>query len=191
VTEVRQESAVGRAGWPVAHENLSIRDSACEFSILRLWRPSPELYDSLAREFALAWPVQPNTMVAGGVSVLWLGPREWAIIGLGGADVAARAARACGPTMHHCADVGDGRVRFDLSGTHARTLLSKGCSLDLHPRAFGPQACAQSLLAQVPVLIAAASGAAPVPGWRLWADASLAHYLRSWFIDATLEFGAG
>jgi sarcosine oxidase subunit gamma len=170
--------------------DLHIGESDCQFSVLRIWRPGPELHEALSREFGLPWPSQPNTVASHGATVLWLAPGEWAIAGLSVAEAAARAARACGPALHDVADVSDGRVQFDVSGALARDLLSKGCSLDLHPRAFGPGACAQSLLAQVPVLITVVSAASAPTTYRLWADASLAHYLRAWFVDAALEFSA-
>ena len=169
---------------------LHIGESDCQFSVLRIWRAGPELHQALSREFGLPWPSQPNTAVSHGATVLWLAPGEWGIAGLPGAAAAASAARACGPALHDVADVSDGRVQFDVSGTFARTLLSKGCSLDLHPRAFGPGACAQSLLAQVPVLITAVTAAGTSAAYRLWADASFARYLRAWFSDAALEFSA-
>ena len=50
-------------------------------------------------------------------------------------------------------DVTDGRVAFRLAGPSAREVLAKGCPLDLHPRAFAPGRCAQSLLAKASVLI--------------------------------------
>lgn len=170
--------------------DLRIGESGCQFSVLRLWRPGPQLHEALSREFGLPWPSQPNAAASHGATVLWLAPGEWGIAGLSVAEAAARAARACNPALHDVADVSDGRVQFDVSGGLARDLLSKGCSLDLHPRAFGPGACAQSLLAQVPVLITAVSAASAPAAYRLWADASLAHYLRTWFVDAALEFSA-
>lgn len=179
--------AAGAAGgsWPIALPDLAIRDSACHFSVLRVGRHDPGLYDALAREFGLSWPVRPNTVASAAVTVLWLAPREWAVVGLAAQEVGARAARACGTTLHHVADAGGSRVQFELSGGHARTVLAKGCSLDLHPRVFASDACAQSLLAQVPVLLAVGGAAA---AWRLWTDASWARFLRAWLIDAVAEF---
>jgi sarcosine oxidase subunit gamma len=178
--------------WPIALEELRISERRCAFSVLRLWRPPAALYGALGREFDLSWPEQPNRCsAAGAAAVLWLTPVEWAIVGLAPAEVAARAARACGTALHDVADLSDGRVEFALHGARARALLAKGCSLDLHPRALAPEACAQTLLAQVPVLIAAGAGAgaaAAAPLLRLWVDASLAQHLRAWFCDAALEY---
>lgn len=187
MAEPNPSSGTAAEPWPIALADLVIRDSACHFSVLRLGPHDPGLYVALTREFGLDWPARPNTVSHAAATVLWLAPREWAVVGLPADEVGARAARACGATLHHVADAGGGRVQFELSGAHARTVLAKGCSLDLHPRAFAPDACAQSLLAQVPVLLAAGGAAG---AWRLWADASWARFLRAWLVDAAVEFVA-
>jgi sarcosine oxidase subunit gamma len=176
----------------VTEPELQIRASACHFSVLRLWRPRAAMHAALGRAFGLGWPTRPNTWAgAGSATMLWLTPAEWAIVGMEHGEVATRTAAACGAALHDVADLSEGRMQFEIGGERARDVLAKGCSLDLHPRAFAADACAQTLLAQVPVLIAAktyAGAAAAAPALRLWVDASLAHYLRAWFSDAALEF---
>jgi heterotetrameric sarcosine oxidase gamma subunit len=46
-------------------------------------------------------------------------------------------------------DVSGGRMAVRLAGADARGLFAKDCPLDLHPRAFKPGTCAQSVLAKV------------------------------------------
>jgi sarcosine oxidase subunit gamma len=96
--------------------------------------------------------------------------------------------RACGSSPDHVANVSGGRVQFELSGRRARTALAKGCSLDLHPRVFGPATCAQTLLAQVPVLIAGGATPDGTEAFRVWVDVSLTHSRRAWLCDAALEY---
>ena len=50
-------------------------------------------------------------------------------------------------------DLSASRAVIEIAGAHARTLLQKGCGLDLHPREFGPGQCAQTLFAKLPVII--------------------------------------
>ena len=50
-------------------------------------------------------------------------------------------------------DVSAQRTTLELSAPGARDVLAQGCSLDLHPRAFGPGDCAQTLLARAAVIL--------------------------------------
>jgi sarcosine oxidase subunit gamma len=50
-------------------------------------------------------------------------------------------------------DVSAGPVIVERRGPSARDVLASSCPLDLHPRAFEPGACAQSLIAKAPVLL--------------------------------------
>jgi sarcosine oxidase subunit gamma len=69
-------------------------------------------------------------------------------------------------------------------------VLAKGCPLDLHPRAFPPGACAQSLLAKVAVLIHLQDDdRARGPSFDVYVARSFAHYLWMWLEDAGREYG--
>jgi sarcosine oxidase subunit gamma len=59
-------------------------------------------------------------------------------------------------------------------------VLSKGCSLDLHPTAFAEGACAQTLLARVPVILCRTAAET----WQILVRPSFAPYLRAWLEDA-------
>lgn len=159
-----------------------------QVSILRLKFPEGHEYAALSREFGLPWPLAPNTVAKGdGVRVLWLGPTEWVVEQLPAAEVAARAARACGATLHHVADVSEGRVVFELAGPKARELLAKGCSLDLHPRVFAPGQCAQTLLQHANIMLESLEGGA----LRFYTDRSIAQWVAAWLEDAALEYRGG
>ena len=69
-------------------------------------------------------------------------------------------------------------------------MLAKGCPLDLHPRAFTPGSCAQSLLAKADVLIhLRADDPRHGPTFDLYVARSFAHYLWAWLEDAGREYG--
>ncbi|MGE5268895.1 MAG: sarcosine oxidase subunit gamma, partial [Thiohalocapsa sp.] len=77
------------------------------------------------------------------------------------------------------------RVVIEIAGPQARRLLAKGCGLDLHPRAFAPGHCAQTLFAQLPVIL---DQLTVLPLYRLFVRRSAARWLALWLIDAAEEF---
>ena len=119
-------------------------------------------------------PVVPNT---GSEAVLWLGPDQWLVFGASEQQLRA----ALGDTTGSVVDVSANRVVFELSGPGARELLEQGCAIDLHPRAFGPGRCAQTLLARANVVLHQVDDA---PTYRLLVRPSFAGYLRRWLRDA-------
>ena len=98
-----------------------------------------------------SFPRDPeHHLAAGGGSALWLGPDEWLVTGAPGsaAAIEAELAAALAGTHHAVVDVSANRAVLDLGGPGGTDLLSTGCSLDLHPRAWGPGRCAQTLFAR-------------------------------------------
>jgi sarcosine oxidase subunit gamma len=127
-------------------------------------------------------PVVPNT---GSEAVLWLGPDQWLVFGASEQQLRA----ALGDTPGSVVDVSANRVAFELSGPGAREVLEQGCAIDLHPRAFGPGRCAQTMLARANVVLHQVDDA---PTYRLLVRPSFAGYLRSWLRDsAVLPAAAG
>lgn len=122
----------------------------------------------------------PNTIAtAGERSVLWLGPDEWLVVGPPDDPVAAEL------TGDSVVDVSANRTTIELAGHHARDILEKGTSIDLHPRAFGPGRCAQTLLARAQVVLAQVDGE---PTYHVLVRGSFAPYLADWLVDAAREF---
>ncbi|GAA1986431.1 sarcosine oxidase subunit gamma [Catenulispora subtropica] len=135
-------------------------------------------------------PTVPNTVSeANGLRSLWLGPQEWLVTGP--AEVAqettALLRAALDGEQASLVDVSANRTTLELSGPAARDVLEKGCSLDLHPRAFGPGSCAQTLLSKVNVVLHQ-TGAEPT--YHLLVRGSFAQYLADWLLDAMGEFQA-
>lgn len=127
-------------------------------------------------------PTAANTFTAGGHEVYWLGPDEWLIVtgaerawGLG-----SELADALGGFHAAVNDVSGGNVELLVSGVHARTVLAKGCTLDLHPREFAPGQCAQTGLGRAAVLLAARDPST----YAIVVRRSLADYLRRWLANA-------
>jgi sarcosine oxidase, subunit gamma len=152
--------------------------------ILRLWRPEASLLTRLAAVLGAELPLRPNTTAGVRPRLLWMAPGEWAVLGAPAGSEDA-IATACGGALHHLADVTGGRAILAVEGPAAPDLLAKGCSLDFHPRAFAPGTCAQSLLAQVRVLVERPGEALR---FNLILDRSLLGHLEAWLQFATAEF---
>jgi sarcosine oxidase, subunit gamma len=189
--------------------------------------------DRVERALELALPTsgRVSTTAAGdpdrpALSVLWLGPDEWLVVGSesdpadvrDAADLAAPAdpaalvqllTAAVGDGPGSVVDVSANRGTLVISGPNARDLLEKGCTLDLHPRAFGAGRCAQTTFARGHVLLwQTADDAAPGtpstagapstpdtqtpavsgPAYRFMFRGSFANYFADWLLDAAAEF---
>jgi sarcosine oxidase subunit gamma len=112
----------------------------------------------------------------------WLGPEEWLVVGPPSTRATTLEAleRAVRPEEGAAVDLSASRVILQLQGSASRDVLASCCALDLHPRAFGPGQCAQTLLAKAPVLLSQVDEA---PTYRLFARPSLASYVASWLAD--------
>ena len=115
----------------------------------------PAFADAVRGVLALDLPVAPNTTARhGALTALWLGPRSWLVVATDEstlADFESRrdALNAAGGALF---DVTASRVAWTIAGSHAATVLAKGCPLDFHPRAFAEGACAQSVYGRVNAL---------------------------------------
>jgi sarcosine oxidase subunit gamma len=145
------------------------------------------------RVLDLLLPSEPCTTAARDrIGALWLGPDQW-LVTCPGSEVARwhGALREALAEVHAAVtDLTDGRVAFRLAGPSARDVLAKGCPLDLHPRAFPPGRCAQSLLAKASVLIhLVEDDAEPGPTFDVYVARSFAEYLWMWLEDAGRAYG--
>ena len=137
-----------------------------------------------------ALPTTASTVVAGRDSeVIWLGPEECLVTSTtrDGEDLEAALREAV--SEHHGAavDVSAQRTTLRLRGAHARDVIAKGCSLDLHPSVFGRGAAAQTVLGQAGVVLIPLSDNGT--DYRIIVRSSFARYLADWLIDAAEEFG--
>jgi sarcosine oxidase, subunit gamma len=78
------------------------------------------------------------------------------------------------------------RTTLRLRGAHARDVIAKGCSLDLHPSVFGRGAAAQTVLGQAGVVLIPLSDNGT--DYRVIVRSSFARYLADWLLDAAEEF---
>ena len=145
--------------------------------------------EGVERVLGFGLPVEPNTVSAGdGKQALWLGPDEWLIVTLQDEQAAVEDAlvEALSGVYSSVTVITGGQTLITLSGENAREVLSKGCALDLHTRAFGEGRCAQTLVSGVNVTL---RWAGPEPSFDLIVRRSFAEYLALWLHDAAQEYG--
>jgi sarcosine oxidase, subunit gamma len=101
-------------------------------------------------------PIEPNTAwEEGGRAALWLGPDEWLVLSppMAGPEIVAELEQALAGLHRSIVDVSANRVALELSGPARFDLLSTGCPIDLHHRAWSPGMCAQTLFGRAQVIL--------------------------------------
>jgi sarcosine oxidase subunit gamma len=104
----------------------------------------------------LGFPAEPNTVASGPHrDILWLGPDEWLVVGLGGTAEAlvAELENALGGVHHSVVDVSANRTVIELGGRSRHELLSTACPIDLHPRSWNDGRCAQTVFGAAQILL--------------------------------------
>ena len=136
-----------------------------------------------------ALPGTASTIVMGDdTAVIWFGPDEWLVTSRD------RPAETLESELRHAVsehggaavDVSAQRTTLRLRGDHARDVLAKGCSIDLHPSVFGPGAAAQTIVGQTAVVVIPLSDNGT--DYRILVRPSFARHLAEWLIDAAAEF---
>ena len=145
--------------------------------------------DAVQHVLGVTVPLEPNAVAnVDQVSVIWLGPDEWLVVVPDGHEQAIeQELREALAGIHFAVtDVGDSRAVIGISGPHARDVLKKGCSVDLHPRVFGSGQCAQTALARCHMLLHQIDQA---PTYDMYVHRSFADYIWCWLEDAAQEYG--
>ena len=118
-------------------------------------------------------------------TTLWLGPDEWLVVTTNDpVALVDQLDAALGEDPGLALDVSANRTVIELTGPQARTVLEKGCPVDLHPRSFGPDRAVATTLARVPVLLWQTDDST----YRLLPRSSFADYVARWLLDAMQEF---
>jgi sarcosine oxidase subunit gamma len=166
-------------------EPATIRELAPPL-LLNLRGDAEAVASAVAGVLGVAPPTEPNTVASNGeMSVLWLGPDEWLVTAPAEkADLAHRLEAALAGRHHSVIDASQGRVVLELEGAEARAVLNQGLSLDLRPGAFGPDRCAQTALARVPVILHQSDA---TPRFRIYVRASFAPYVTEWLKSTISE----
>ena len=118
--------------------------------------------------------------------LLSTGPARWLVIEPESRDLHALLAGGLAASGAAVVDLSHGRTVLRLSGRDARTVLMKGTGIDLHPRAFAPDACAQTTLFGLAVLIDCRDDA---PTYDVYVARGFAEHLWEALADAAAEYG--
>jgi sarcosine oxidase subunit gamma len=141
-----------------------------------------DIMQRLASTLGFALPVLPNTTTSqNDRRALWLGPDEWLVVAPDAQQETLQYALRNGldGAFGSIVDVSASRAALEICGARARELLAHGVSIDLDARSFGPDRCAQTLLAKAQVVIENRDGSA----FHVYARTSFARYVADWILD--------
>jgi len=158
-----------------------------EIAMLRAAPDTPGLAHAISELTGCALPLSANTvMESEAYSIWWLGPDEWLIHSKHArAPALERGLSPLAATQFVTSvDVSSGYTTFEISGKHARTVLQKGCPLDLHPSVLQAGQCAQSHYFKAGVVLRPLSS----DSYELVVRRSFADYFYQIMLDAADEF---
>ena len=103
-----------------------------------------------------------RAVVSGSRATLWMGPDEYLLLDLGSADDSSGESRAAlaqnleqalAGAPHALVDVSHRQFALEISGSHAATILSGACPLDLDTRHFPVGMCTRTVLAKADIVL--------------------------------------
>ncbi|MDO5493421.1 MAG: sarcosine oxidase subunit gamma family protein [Nesterenkonia sp.] len=122
-----------------------------------------------------------------GRHVIWISPDEFLAVepsGLAGLIDVSGIEGALEGMPGQIVDLSGNRTILELTGPSARSVLEKGCHVDLHPRAFPVGAAASTLLGPVQAIVHRTREDV----FRILPRASFADYTVRWLLDGMAEF---
>jgi len=184
---------------PLDHLGLAARaDTAGENGIHLTALPVPqiiELRGAWSDAFASAVhqtlgvnipTASPDTAKGGGLTVFWMGPDRWWLVGDGIVLPSVNELRQKLAAFNAAAvETGDAFAAVEIAGPNARDALAKGCMIDLHPRVFQSGSVVQTNLAKVQITLYQSDEMT----YQIFARRSFAEYLWTWLEDAGVEYG--
>jgi heterotetrameric sarcosine oxidase gamma subunit len=138
----------------------------------------------LAAAHGASLPPFGRSAVDQGRLTLSVRPGRWLLLTVAAAPgAAAHAWQSLSGGQAAVVDLSSALEAFVLVGTAARTVLTRGCRLDLDPEVFRPGHAAATIMAQVSVILAALPA-----GVLLLSPASTARHFREWLAAAAAPF---
>ena len=96
----------------------------------------------------------PQTASRDGLTCFWMGPDRWWLIGEGTSLPSANELRQSLAAFEASAvEIGDAFADLPSAVQMQRDVLAKGCTIDLHPRAFQPGGVVQTNLGKAQVAL--------------------------------------
>jgi sarcosine oxidase subunit gamma len=132
-----------------------------------------------------AAPGRASETLAG--TAFWLAPGTWMVVAQDAEDDGLhRSLRERLGDLAAVVDQSHGRAVLRLAGPRARDVLAKGCRLDLHPRVFTPGMCAQTVIAQIGVLLHQCD---EIPTYDLHVFPGYVLDFLEWLTSSAAEYG--
>ena len=169
------------------HAGVRIADCAADIIELAAYRGQAGTLGARAAERGVSLAALGHVGRAASGLVLAVRPERWLLL-LAPAKCAAvarswqQACSDCAAVIEHSAAL----RAFHITGEATREMLKRGCRLDLDPPGFPSGSAASTIMAQVPVTLAALAD-----GVLLLAPSSMARHLREWLMAAASPFGLG
>jgi len=137
-------------------------------------------------DFGCDLPTTPRHVQSAALTLVWAGPGRWLAVKSTGdrrfaADLARRLAGVASVI-----DQSHATALLELSGPRIRDALAKGFAVDLHPRAFGPDDVAITLVSHITAHIWQTSAD---PVYQVAVARSLAPSFWHWLDAASAEYG--
>jgi sarcosine oxidase subunit gamma len=135
----------------------------------------------------LELPEGRKRVAASGLTLIGVAPSQWLAIadGAEGRALLSRLSEALSG-LASVVDQSDAKAILRVSGPRLRDVLAKGCSLDLHPRAFTQQHAATTQIALIPCQLWQLDEA---PTFELAVPLSYSRSFWSWLTASAAEFG--
>lgn len=149
-------------------------------------RWSDEFADTLEGIAGIRPPkTSPNVGITEDLSIFWMGPNRWWLVGvehkLPSVEEFLQNLAAFGVAV---TEISEAFAVLTLSGEHARDVLSKGCTIDVHPSATQSESVIQTNLAKAQVVIYHPKN----NNFEIFVRRSFAEYLWTWLEDASVEY---
>lgn len=134
-------------------------------------------------------PARPLAVEADGALLVWSGPDQFLVLSPRGNVPAIDGARAAFGGVASLSEQSDGRALIRIAGTHARDMLAKVCSLDLHPAIFPAGAAAATSIDHTSVNLWRGEDIGGEAVFCLLVFVTFAESLWHTFLDSGAEYG--
>ena len=170
-------------------DDIGVRIADCAADVIELasYRGQAHTLIALAAECAVRLPALGHVDRAAAGLVLGVRPQRWLLLSAPGEPAAL--ARSWQQACSGCAaviELSAALRAFHITGEASREVLKRGCRLDLDPPGFPAGTAASTIMAQVPITLAALAD-----GVLLLAPSGTARHVREWLMAAARPFGLG
>jgi sarcosine oxidase subunit gamma len=132
------------------------------------------------------WPVATGQVSSGRVEVIAVGPSEWLFLAPASDEEALfkLLSDRFVASRFVATNLSSGFTRIRLTGEHVRELLSKACSIDVHPDVLLKGMAPRTRFAGMPVIVRCVEDST----FELIVTLGYRDHLLSWLADAEIEF---